>query len=412
MKREINLFDVKSDQARKVIRAYEASTIKPTIKIKKTKFKQTRINFSWITPVLTHKDVPPLDIMSCILGASESSRLYRSLMLRPKPLCSSVFTGFYTFKDYGIFLISLKILDQDVETAVFDIGEVLFDMLTYPVTASELSKAILMIESEDYYSMETVDGMSRKYGLYFSESGDVKYFDKYLEKVKKVTANDILNVGSYLDPFKITISSITSSKKIDRILNHWLDSYCLSYVLASKIKTYKPVIFKPKKEIKLKTGKSKFYTLDKNSSFYSSTFTPTLSISIGFDGGSSFDHKNLTGVSLISSRLLICETENFKEIALKEFTDERASEISSFCTKNSAGINLTTLAPYTGDFLEILKSFILTPKFNFEIMEREKLKIKQYLKSLDDHPSVLARLEFIKNIFITIRMGELRHKNR
>ena len=97
--------------------------------------------------------------------------------------------------------------------------------------------------------------------------------------------------------------------------------------------------------------------------------------------------------------MAICETHDISEIELKEFIDSKASSLSSFCSKNAFGLQLTTLTPNVDDFLKILRSIVLQPKFNASFLKREKLKIKQYIKSLEDNPSRLAVLDFVKNVF-------------
>ena len=305
-------------------------------------------------------------------------------------------------KDHGIFLISCKIVEQDISDAICAIGEELLDILGNPVQYEEILKALRMIESEEFYAMETVDGLSRKYGFYYHMSGDINYFDKYLERASKVATNDILKVGSYLGPDQVTISSITNKKSMDGLLQDWCDGYKIGFKLAHVIRPKEQTVSKTKANISSfepTSKESKFHFLSSKSSFYSNSNTPTVSISVGFKGGVGYESHRLNGLSLISSKMAICETQDMTEIKLKEFIDSRASSLTTFCTKNAFGISVVTLTAYADDFIKILKSIILKPEFNHTILDREKLKIQQYLKSLEDNPSKLAIMDFVKNVF-------------
>ena len=198
---------------KQVKRTLEKPQTKPRIKVTNTKFKQTRINFAWHVPTLNHPGTPAIEMLSLILGCSSSSRLHKSLMLQAKPLASDVSAGIYLLKDKGVFLVSCKLVEHDTAHAISKIGDELIEILSSPVSEEELSKALSLIESEEFYAMETVDGLSRKYGFYYNMSGDINYFNKYVTNASKVSSSDILNVGSYLNPDKVTISSITNKKK-------------------------------------------------------------------------------------------------------------------------------------------------------------------------------------------------------
>ena len=400
IKKKIEVFDIKSDKIKQIQRKLEPPQTKSRIKVNNTKFKQTRVNFAWHVPTLNHPDTPALEILSLILGCSGSSRLYKALMLPSKPLASSVSSGIYLLKDKGVFLISCKLVEHDITEATSKIGDELIDILSMPVSKDEISKAISLIESEEFYAMETVDGLSRKYGFYYDMSGDINYFNKYLAKASKVSSSDILNVGSYLNPDQVTISSITNKKNMQSILKEWHRSYKLGFELARHIKPSKKTTSKiDVTSFKPVSKKSKFCFLNSRSSFYLNTDTPTVSVSIGFKGGVAYENDKLNGLSLISSKMAVSETDKMSEIELKEFIDSKASSLSSFCSKNAFGLQLTTLTPNVDDFLKILESIITKPKFNEIFFEREKVKLKQYLKSLEDNPARLAISDFVKNVF-------------
>ncbi len=409
MKKKLDIFSQNSGDIKTIKRAPEPAKLKAKIAVDQTKFKQTRINFTWPIPTLDHPDTPALEMLSLILGYSNSSRLHKALMLQAKPLASSVSSGIYMLKDHGIFLVSCKIVEQDVSDAICAIGEELLDVLGNFVQDDELVKALRMIESEEFYAMETVDGLSRKYGFYYHMSQDVNYFDKYLKKASQVTTNDILRVGSYLNPDQVTISSITNKKNMNSLLQDWCDGYEIGFQLSNVLKPKELSVSKPKASISSfepTSKESKFYFLSSKSSFYSNTSTPTVSISVGFKGGVGYESSRLSGLSLISSRMAICETQDMTEVKLKEFIDSRASSLTTFCTKNAFGISVVTLTAYVDDFIKILKSILLKPKFNHTILDREKLKIQQYLKSLEDNPSKLAITDFVKNVFFQHTYGK------
>src|SRR5690606_3022206 len=118
------------------------------------------------------------------------------------------------------------------------LDELTMALNTLPSEA-EVRKALVNFNSEELYSLETVDGMARKFGTYEHLFGDYKYFKKFLADVNKVTAKDILAVArKYLDPKGINITFMTSGnqKELRKELNRFLAAYKKVYAQAKRTK--------------------------------------------------------------------------------------------------------------------------------------------------------------------------------
>ena len=78
-------------------------------------------------------------------------------------------------------------------------------ILSGPPTDEEFAKAITNLSSEQYYSMETVDGLARKYG-HFEDPFTIPIISEiFLRQIQQLRPQDVLKVAKkYLLPQTLT----------------------------------------------------------------------------------------------------------------------------------------------------------------------------------------------------------------
>ena len=162
---------LKSQRSQKPRQPIEPHQIAPRIKVQKTSFEETHIHLAWKLPFLDHPDMPALEALSVILGQGDSSRLYRKLRLQ-NFYVNMVSCYTYALKGESLFVISCELPEKTTDLVLESLLEELISFFIDHPTLAELQKAITIIESEEYYCMETVDGLSEKYGFYETLLGD------------------------------------------------------------------------------------------------------------------------------------------------------------------------------------------------------------------------------------------------
>ena len=110
-------------------------------------------------------------------------------------LVYSVDAGTYALKDPGVFSIDATLGPEKVKDALEVIGEELRRVAREPVSPSELTKAKTIAQAGFVFDLEDMSGQASTLGFFQTMTGDMNNADSYLERLQKVTAEDILRVA-------------------------------------------------------------------------------------------------------------------------------------------------------------------------------------------------------------------------
>jgi zinc protease len=165
-------------------------------------------------PNIKHPDSYALDLLSVILSAGRSSRLYQDLVYR-KRIARSVSADYDGLAiDPTIFSFAAQIMpDKDpaeVEKAIYANVE---RLRSEPVTDKEIEKARNQVEAAFVLGQDSVFGQAMRIGRY-EATADWRLLNNYLPGIRKVTAADILRVAKkYLDPEGRTVGTLIPTKE-------------------------------------------------------------------------------------------------------------------------------------------------------------------------------------------------------
>ena len=398
----------KSYKLKKIARKKEKPQSQNRIQVKKAKFEEAILHMAWPIPGATHKDVPALDMLAMILGQGDSSRLVKRMRM-DSAMVNSVGIGSFTPKDQGLFSLSAT-LNQDKMSEVLENILIEFERaLTQLPTAEEIKKAIVNLESEEFYALETVDGIARKAGGLENLMGDYNYFQKYLKQIYALTPEDLVKVArKYLSPGKINISCLVkdSEKQIEKAFKDWAKTYKKLYEKSIKTKIPKAAKLKrlsmklkpvgasttPRVEkVKLKSGVSVIFRTNQS--------TPILSVRAGALGGLRAEEKSFLGSSDLLSRVWTSGTKDLNEIEIQNKIENMAGGMNAFSGRNSVGLNMQTLSPFEDEAIELFAEVLTAPVINAQAIDREKQMMFEALRSREDNPAQLASLQFLESIF-------------
>lgn len=399
--------EFKPYKLKKIRRKKEPVQKKATFSYATKEVADTTVQMAWPVPGIKHKDVPALDILAMILGQGETSRLVKALRLN-KPLVNSVSAFSYNPIDAGLFAIITKVVDQNLD----DVYKVLFSELEHilnnGVYWNEIKKAVISISSEQFYAMETVDGIANKIGsdeFYFKDS---KAYEKYLLALQKLTPKDIQKVAKkYLTLDKVNYSILnkqtqkvqtTVLKQIEKI---WKDTK----------KSYKSVTLKDKKvtiprirfqNIKIDNDDDLEIYKTKNGNeivFSQQAEIPTVSAKIIFGGGGRTEKLNEQGLTEMLTRGWPTETIAKDENQILDIINDCAGGLNSFGGKNTVGLSVDYMKAFEKTMVNLTGEMLTTPKFNPDIFEREKSILLKQIQIKHDNPSYLCNKQFLQNLF-------------
>ncbi|MBT4760153.1 MAG: insulinase family protein [Bdellovibrionaceae bacterium] len=387
-------------------REKEPKQEKPKIKIKTGAFKKNSMYLSWPIPKINHKDIPALELLALIFGQGDSSRLMGPLRIE-KPLVHSVGSSLYTPLDKGFFTTSFSLNMENINEVLKILLEQFESLLSKHVSSEELFKAKIIMDSDDYYSLETVGGLAQKVGNYEHLFDDYKYSEKFKKQIHAVTAGEILSVArKYLKPQLISFVGMVSEQdaEVKKMIKKWIKNYEAMYVVAkkqknnqekskqkqTKIKNYKTSLKEGAfKKLQLKCGASLVVKQDFE--------TPLISFKAACLSGVRVE--KIPGSIQLLSNIWATETKNLSELELYHTVDSMAAAISSFGGRNTIGLSMNCLNQFQKPMRDIFIDMLKAPVLSQDIIDRERHMLKEQLKRRSDNPAQMAVLQFTENLF-------------
>lgn len=400
---------LKTFKLRKVTRKKEPAQDKVRMKVAAAPFEEAQFHMAWRIPGASHKDIAALDVLALIFGQGDSSRLAQKLRME-QPLTNSIGAGTFTPKDGGIFTVSGSLNPEQIAPAFEALKVELERILSEAPSVDELKKAITNLESEEFYSMETIEGVARKAGSLENLMGDYAYFQKFLKQIYALKPEDILKAArKYLTPDTMTLVMMVprNEKETERQLKSWISDFKKTYAAAKKAKA--PVAKKfTIKKVKWSLGETgqqglgiEKHTLPSGATiiFRESHATPVFSAKAAYLGGMRIEDPKQGGLTELLSRVWTSGTKTLSEAEIQRKIENLAGGISAFGGRNSAGLSLQSIAPFEDEALALFSEVLAEPVISEQVIEREKTLMLETLRSRDDNPGQLASQAFIQTMF-------------
>lgn len=400
---------------RKAARKSEPKQAKARLKVATVPFEEAQFHLAWRIPGASHKDIAALDVLAMILGQGESSRLSQKLRME-STLMTSVGVGTFTPKDGGIITVSGTLNPDQIGPAFDAMRDEMVRFLSEPPTVDELKRAITNLESEEFYAMETIEGIARKAGSLENLMGDYAYFQKFLKQVYALKPEDILKAArKYLTAEAMTLVMTVprKEKEASALLRKWMTSFAKGTAVARK-RQAKPTGRYALKKVKWSLGDSKSGSSTAIGSgavekvrlssgavliFRPNQATPVLSAKAAFLGGMRVEDNADAGVTELLSRVWTSGTKTLSEAEIQRKIEALAGGIGAFGGRNSAGLSLQAISPFEDEMLEIFGELLVEPVIAESVVEREKIMMLETLRSREDNPGQLASQNFIEAMF-------------
>ena len=144
-------------------------------------------------PGVGTKEHYALDVLSTILSAGRSGRMYRALV--ETGIADGADASNPDYKDPYVFTFSASVRNGvTTDAAEKALKDEIAKIQTTPVTDEEIKRAISQIEASFIFRNDSVTAQASQIGTYEIMTG-YGYMDTYLDKVKQVTASDIQAVA-------------------------------------------------------------------------------------------------------------------------------------------------------------------------------------------------------------------------
>ena len=346
--------------------------------VRKDRVKQVYMNLLWHIPSINQKEIYPLDLLEIILGQGKSSRLYNRMKMESN-LVYNVDAATYALKDPGLFSIDATLGPDKLQEALKVIGGEVARVVKEPVSASELAKAKTIAEAGFVFDLEDMSGQASTLGFFQTMTGDMANADNYLERLRQVTAEDILRVArSCLGPENLTVGiTIPSNAEFQ------MDDQDIAGLF--RVTPDEPVKTALSNE-KETNGEMVVLANGMRVIIQEDHRLPEVSFSGVFLGGTRLETKGKWGISNFTAKMLTRGTKKRSASEIAATVESWAGSLSGFSGRNSLGVSGKFLSQDTYGGLEIMADIILNPNFPEAEVGKVREDILAGIKAKEDRP--------------------------
>lgn len=393
---------------RRIQRRVEPKQVRSRVQVEHTDFLQSIGSLAWRIPNITHRDVPALDVLTTLLGGGDSSRLISRLRVQ-NPLVNSISAYAYTPQDPGLMAISFSFEIKNINNIFEALKEEIINIINEPPSVIEMQKALTSLASERIYSLETVDGLARSIGSCEFYYKDPDYFSKYIKDLYSLSPTIIFKVAyKYFNPDAMSVSLLVNQKDnhFEKTCKGFIKAFKKSYNDSSRLSVSKNKLIKYEKLKSPQLTQKKSFEAEKivfpsglTLLFKREVETPSISARAAFLGGVRAESKGQSGLAELFSRCFTSGSAQYTEEQINWEIDRMASGLSAFSGKNSCGLSMEFLSNYTREMFDIFGDILKSPKFDNHVLEREKVILKNQIKTQKDKPGSICSKQFSQTIF-------------
>ncbi|MBW1911791.1 MAG: insulinase family protein [Deltaproteobacteria bacterium] len=341
--------------------------------------QQLYLDMSWHIPSITHPHIPALDLMEIILGHGNSSRLYNRLKME-KNVVHSIYASAYAMSDPGLFTIGSALSPERLDSTLETVAQVIARISSEPVSGSELSRARKIVEAYFIFDMEDMKGQARTLSFFETMTGDMHNADKYLEQLRKVTADDIMDVAArYLRPENLSAGIMApEGSRVNLSEQRIMEVFSQAQGKESVPPEQTAQGDDWGKKITLPNGMR--VVIKENHRL------PLVSLRLAMLGGSRLERPEQSGISGFTSRMLTRGTGEKSASEVASIVDSLAGGLETFSGRNSFGITAKFLSKDLYPGLDLIADLILNPAFPESEVEKIREDILSSIRAKKDSP--------------------------
>ena len=340
-------------------------------------------------PSLNLDDAPVLDVMAALLGEGHSSRLYLRLR-RQLNLVHTIEAGAFTPKGPGLFEIFGTASPENLRAAIKQSLVELFRLKYETVSPEELQRAKIQVLSDFIHSRETMEGEARKLGTFEMVLGDPEAAEKYVERIRQVTTEDILAAAQrYFQRSKVVAGILTadenlSSQELQRMVEE-------AELEAQGITTGEagPVI--PPVYRKLPNGLRVIIQPLHD--------VPSVGMALVFPGGLRYETPETNGLFRALATVWPRATRKHSAEELSRLIEDLGGRIRGFSGRNTFGLEASFLSDGFDQGLDLFLEVIREPSFADTEVQKARPELLSALLRQEDQPMQVALREFYRVMF-------------
>ena len=356
---------------------------------------QTQLALAFPGSAFKGQDAAILDVMTSILASGETSRLYTKLR-NDKGLVYRIDGSAFTPRDPGLLEFTATLEADKITPVLEETLTEIFRMKHSKVSDEELERAKRNLESDFIFNLERAEGQARVLGSFEFLTGDPRE-DKYLERVRAVSKEDIQRVAAfYLKGEHLTVGTIAPFGTTLALNKSQLAKIIAKAEAAAKLG-------QPASQVSgtFLTGVHRFVLKNGIRLLVRENHdVPTVSIRGVLPGGLHSETASTNGAFAFISELLAKGTQRLSAEELARQVANMAGSLGGFNGKNTFGVKGDFLSRFTNEGLALVRDVLLTPAFAPAEAEKIRPELLSQLKNQEDSLPSLAFKEFNKRLFM------------
>ncbi len=346
---------------------------------------------------ITDEDIFALDVLAAVLGNGESSRLH-NLLCNKKRLAYSMEAINYTPRDPGLFIISCLLEERNRKRVVSLILKQIELLKKSKISENELESAKNKVISDVLFYSQTIEAQVQDLALNEAISGDCRFTEKYVQKIRQVNSPEVLRVAEkYLKQTNLSIIALTPREEAtksslrtnsDRPFMAGVEDLTHQADNSSPINTAKGKMtlteILPNKE---ENEKIKRYLFDNGLTLLvrENRDLPLVSIKAVFKGGLRVENEQTNGLCNLVAKMLDKGTKTKSAGEIAYLIESKGARLSSFSGNNSFVLSLDALSKDFDQMLASLADLIKNCTFPQIEFKRQKEKNLAKLKAQEDN---------------------------
>lgn len=354
--------------------AEEPRQVAPREVIEEASIELGHVHWSWHVPDLRHPDVPLLHVLSVLLGAGRSSRLFREVRER-RGLVTSVDSWVYSPGRAGLFGVSATLEAARFSEARGAIEAELRRLCEGLVSAAEVEKAVKQFTTAFVATRKTMQGQAQDLGGNWMGAGDLCFSERYLARVRRVTPDDLRRVAvEHLTEENRTVYALLPSGGGPRA------------AVGVELREESPASL-----LTLGNGLRLLVKEDQR--------LPLVQLRMVLGGGVLAESAERAGAGALMTRMLMQGTTNrtAEEIAIG--IESVGGSLDTFSGNQSFGVSAEVLGEDLELGLEMLADVLLRPEFPGEALDRERQIQLAAIREQRDHLLSSAFRLFRRSLF-------------
>lgn len=324
-------------------------------------------------------DMYPLDVLAYVLGNGDASRLVSKLR-DDQGLVDSIYAMSSTpTYDAGFFGVSATTEPGEERAAETAILAELRRVQTQPVTAEELARAKRQKEADLVFGRVTTQGRATMYGNDLLTTGDLHFSEKYVDRIRRVTAADVQRVANKYfrtDTYNVAVlrPPLTAQQGAPT---------------PAPVTAAAP---SPIQEATLPNGAT--LLVQENHA------VPVVSLFIAFRGGLVYETAQQAGISSLMSNMLVRGTQTRDRLQIARALEDVGGSLAPYSGRNSFGVSAQVRTQDLPLAVEIASDVLRHPTFpDTELQQQKQLQLAALASREDDVDTFAADL-MLKTLFV------------